>query len=69
MKDALTRLWGLLILFAWVPLGLFGLWIEKNMPHEYQMPFFVLLAGGIITYYVVWIRKNEKSLRDKYGKK
>lgn len=65
MRDFLARLWALTIFFAWMPLGLFALWIEKKLPKEYQLPFWVIVSIAVIVYYVLWIRRNEKFLKDR----
>ena len=60
MKDLWNAFRGSIIVLAWVPLGLLGLWVEKNLPREYQLPFFILLLGGVVATYFV---------RDKTAKK
>jgi uncharacterized membrane protein YfcA len=69
MRDRLTRLWGLIIILAWIPLGLFGAWVEQKLPKQYQLPFFVLLLAAIIIYYVSRNEENIKSFKDKTANK
>ena len=60
LKNNLIGLWGMVIVFGWIPLGLLGLRLGKHLSLEQQLVYFVVWTVGFVIGIALWAIGREK---------
>ena len=55
--NSVPKLPAALIMLAWIPAGLLGLWIREKLPRNAQLPFCVFVVVAIIYYRLAGARR------------